>query len=43
MKNNDKKYSVSRFEFFPAVSLLRGFGKKQLHISWLHRFYIINL
>ena len=43
MKNNDKKYSVSRFEFIPAISLLKGLGRKQLHISWLNQFYIINL
>ena len=43
MKNNDKKYSISRFEFLPSVSLLKGFDKKQLHISWLYQIYIINL
>jgi len=43
MKNNNKKYSVSRFEFLPSVSLLKGFDKKQLHISWLYWFNIIDL
>lgn len=43
MKNNDKKYSVSRFEILPSISLLKGFDMKQLHISWLYQLYIINL
>jgi hypothetical protein len=43
MKNNDKKYSVSRFEVLPSISVLKGFNKKQIHLSWLYWFYMIDL
>lgn len=36
INNNDKKWSVKRFEILPSVSVLNGFNMKQIHFSWFY-------
>lgn len=43
INNNDKKWSVKRFEILPSLSVLKGFEMIQLHISWLYMSTIITI
>lgn len=36
INNNNKKWSVKRFEILPSISVLKGFNMIQLHISWFY-------